>query len=149
MPVKSRSRGFVVLVVVIAIAVVGAAAYLRDPPWLISVSSGMRGWEIDATGARVRWTGGHASFFVPADARTIELPLRTTFDRPDDWPITVSVAIDDRPADRLVLDDGRWHRAVLIMPPRGSRRVRRIDIRTDRTRDDNRGAALGEVVIRH
>ena len=50
----------------------------------------------DASGARVRWTGGHASFFVPVDARAIELPLRTTFDHPGDWPITVSVAIDDR-----------------------------------------------------
>ena len=146
MAVKSRARAVALLVGVAVI--VAAATYLRDPPWLISITSGMRNWEVDDTGARVRWTGGHASFFVPADARIIELPVRTTYDRPDDWPITVSVAIDDRPADRLVLEDGDWHRAVLVMPPRGTRNVRRIDIRTDRTRDDNRGAALGELVIR-
>jgi hypothetical protein len=146
MAMSTRSRGWVFLV--LGVALVATMAYLRDPPWLISVSSGMRGWEMDATGVRVRWTGGHASFFVPADARSIELPLRTTFDRPSDWPITVSVAIDDRPPARLVLADPAWHRSVLIMPAPGSRKVRRIDIRTDRTRDDNRGAALGDVVIR-
>lgn len=143
---RTRTRGIVA--VVITTVVVAAATYLRDPPWLLSTSSGMHGWETDASGARVRWTGGHASFFVPADARAIELPLRTTFDRPDDWPITVSVAIDDRPADRIVLENAQWHQVVLVMPPRGTRRVRRIDIRADRTRDDNRGAALGAVVIR-
>jgi len=143
---RARSRGFAVFVVVAMI--VAAVAYLRDPPWLISLSSGMRGWETDATGARVRWTGGHASFFVPADARVIDLPLRTTFDRPEDWSITVAIAIDDRPADRLVLEDATWHRVTLVMPARGTRRVRRIDIRTDRTRDDNRGVAVGEVGIR-
>ena len=142
----TQSRGFACVVLVAAF--VATLAYLRDPPWLISVSSGMHGWEIDTTGVRVRWTGGHASFFVPADARAIELPLRTAFDHPDDWPITVNVSIDDRPADRLVLEDAAWHRSILIMPAPGTRRVRRIDIRTDRTRDDNRGAALGEVVIR-
>ena len=133
---RTRTRGIVA--VVITTVVVAAAAYLRDPPWLLSTSSGMHGWETDASGARVRWTGGHASFFVPADARAIEIP----------WPITVSVAIDDRPADRIVLENAQWHQVVLVMPPRGTRRVRRIDIRADRTRDDNRGAALGAVVIR-
>jgi hypothetical protein len=129
-------------------AVVAAAAYLRDPPWLLSMSSGMRAWETDETGTRARWMGGHASFFVPADARSIEVPVRTAFDHPDDWPITITVSIDDRPADRIVLENARWQKVVLVMPPRGTRKVRRIDIRADRTRDDNRGAALGDVVIR-
>jgi hypothetical protein len=96
----------------------------------------------------MRWMGGHASFFVPADARSIEIPVRTTFERPNDWPIAVSVSIDDRPANRIVLTDGAWRRVVLIMPARASRRVRRIDLRMDRTRDDNRAAAVGEVVTR-
>jgi hypothetical protein len=33
------------------------------------------------------------------------------------------------------------------MPAPGSRKVRRIDIRVDRTREDNRGAAVGEIGI--
>ena len=139
---------YVFLAIVAVVLAAGMAAYLRDPAWLLSTTSGMRGWETDERGINVRWMGGHASFFVPADARSLEIPLRTAFDRPDDWPVTLSVSIDDRPADQLVLADGRWHRIVLVMPPRGTRKVRRIDVRADRTRDDNRGAALGEIQVR-
>jgi len=146
MAVSARRHVVVTLMVTIVVAVV--LAYLHDPPWLLSTTSGMRSWERDASGARMRWMGGHASFFVPADARSIEIPVRTTFERPDDWPIAVSVSIDDRPANRIVLTDAAWRRVVLIMPSRSSRRVRRIDLRMDRTRDDNRAAAVGEVVTR-
>jgi hypothetical protein len=89
---------------------------------------------------------GHASFFVPADARTIELPVRTTFGA-GDWPITVTVSIDDRPADRIPLADDEWHAMVLRLPAPGSRKVRRVDIRLDRNRDDDHGAMIGEPLI--
>lgn len=136
-------RGIFILV---AIALVGAAlAYLRDPPWLLATTSGLRGWETDRDGARFRWTSGHASFFVPADWSAVELPLRATFDSPTDWPIVATVTIDDRPADRVVLSDDTWRRVVIRLPPRGTRRVRRMNIRLDRTRDGNRGVQLGEV----
>ena len=141
-------RRQVMLALLIAAATIAAIMYLRDPPWLLSTTSGMRSWETDGSGTRMRWMGGHASFFVAADARTIEIPIRTAFERSDDWPITVNVSIDDRPANRVVLTDAAWRRIVLTMPPRGSRKVRRIDLRMDRTRDDNRAAAIGEVVAR-
>jgi hypothetical protein len=140
-------RRLVLAVVVIALTLAGLL-YLRDPAWLLTTTSGMRGWETDETGIRLRWTGGHASFFVPADSHWVELPVRTTFDRADDRAITVSVSIDDRLVDRVVLTDSTWHRILIGLPPRGTRRVRRIDVRTDRTREDNRGAALGEVSLR-
>jgi hypothetical protein len=92
--------------------------------------------------------GGHASVFVPSSARAVELPVRTTFDAPGDWPITVTVAIDDRMSDRIVLSDSEWHSMLLRLPPAGGRKVRRLDIRLDRTRDDNYGAAIGELRIR-
>ena len=142
------ARRPIVFTIVVVAAVLAALAYLRDPPWLLSTTSGMRGWETDSSGTRLRWMGGHASFFVPANARSIEMPLRTIFARGDDWPVVVTVTIDDRPAERLVLRDGRWQRIVVSMPAAGSRRVRRIDLRMDRTRDDNRSAAIGEVVVR-
>ena len=125
---------------------VAALAYLRDPPWLISVSSGLRPWQMDASGRRYRWMGGHASFFVPADARLIAIPLRTSFDRAGDPPIIVSITIDDRPAERIILTDPQWQLSTIRLPPKGSRRVRRVDMRVDRTRDDNHGAAVGAVV---
>jgi hypothetical protein len=132
----------------LAAAVIAAAGYLRDPPWLLSMTSGLRSWESDRDGRKFRWMGGHASLFVPSVARAVEIPLHTTFDSPADWPVTVDLAIDDRPGDRLVLSDREWHTILLRLPPAGSRRVRRIDIRVDRTRGDNRGAAVGELTIR-
>jgi hypothetical protein len=108
------------LALLVTLALAGAAlAYLRDPPWLLATASGLRGWGTDRDGTRYRWTGGHASFFVPA--------------------------IDDRPADRVVLADDSWRRLVVRLPPQGTRRVRRIDILLDRTRDGNRGVQLGEI----
>jgi hypothetical protein len=134
------------LALLVTLALAGAAlAYLRDPPWLLATASGLRGWGTDRDGTRYRWTGGHASFFVPADWTTIELPLRATFESPADWPIAATVTIDDRPADRVVLADDSWRRLVVRLPPQGTRRVRRIDILLDRTRDGNRGVQLGEI----
>jgi hypothetical protein len=135
-------------VFVLLAAAIVLLGYLRDPPWLLSTTSGLRAWETEADGTRVRWMGGHASLFVPSSARTVELPERTTFDAPGDWPVTVTVAIDDRMGDRIVLSDGQWHSMLVRLPPAGRRKVRRLDIRLDRTRDDNHGAAIGELRIR-
>ena len=139
----SRRRAIVFLLIAALLAAV--LAYLRDPPWLISVTSGMRPPQMDASGRRYRWMGGHASLFVPSDARLISIPLRTTFDAPGDPPVTVTIAIDDRPVDRVVLADAQWRLSTIRLPAPGGRRVRRVDIRVDRTRDDNHGAAVGDV----
>lgn len=141
---KSAIVRIVIAVLLIAIAL----AYLRDPPWLRTMTTGLRGWETDADGRRYRWTGGHASFFVPSSAAAIQIPMRATFDAPDQWPIAATVTIDDRPADRVVLDTPSWRVLLVRLPPGAHRRVRRIDIRVDRTRADNRGVQLGEVVVR-
>jgi hypothetical protein len=138
------TRRLIISVLTIA-AVAALLAYLRDPPWLIGVSSGFGRWEADRSGTRYRWMGGHASFFVPADAGTLDIPLRAAFDSPEDWPISATITIDDRPADRLMFTDGEWKTSRLRLPPRGTRRVRRIDIRADRTRPGNRGLQVGEV----
>ena len=143
MALKRRS----VAIVVVAAGICASLAYLRDPPWLLSVTSGMRPWESDVEGRRFRWMGGHASLFVPSGARSVTIPLRTTFGAGDP-PVTATISIDDRAVDRVVLEDAQWHSSRVRLPPKGTRSVRRIDIRVDRTRDDNRGAAIGEVSIR-
>ena len=130
----------------VAVAAIAASlAYLRDPAWLAAVESGVRGWETAADGTRYRWTDGHASFFVPASAAEIAIPLRATFDAAGDPPVLVTIAIDDRPADELVLRDDRWTTRRLRLPPPGSRSLRRIDIRVDRVRAGNRGVQMGIV----
>ena len=135
----------IVLPIVAIAMVIAALAYLRDPPWLIGLESGLRRWQNSEDGVRYRWTDGHASFFVPASARSITIPARVTFDTREDPPVLVSISIDDRPADAFELRDDRWLTRRLVMPPPGTRRVRRIDIRVDRLRSGNRGIQLGEV----
>jgi hypothetical protein len=78
----------------------------------------------------------------------MRLRLRTTFARPDEWPIAVSVSIDDKLGQRVVLTDASWREVAMPLPPRGSRRVRRIDVRSDRARDDNHAVQIGEVTLR-
>ena len=131
----------------IVLLLLGTLAYLRDPAWLIDVDSGFRPWEREADGTRYRWTGGRASFFVPSDRSSVAIPVRTTF-APGDWPVTVTVSIDDRPAAVTQLRDDAWQRLTLRMPGAGRRRVRRIDIHVDRTRSGNRGVAVRDVELR-
>jgi hypothetical protein len=144
---RPRARRRAILGLALA-AFAAGLGYLRDPPWLLATTSGVGRWETAADGRRFRWIGGHASFFIPSTAHAAEIPLRTTFDAPGDWPVAVTIDLDDRPADRIVLSDGAWREAVVRLPLPGQRRVRRIDIRVDRTREDNRGAAMGEIRLR-
>ena len=112
------------------------------------MESGFRPWETADDGARVRWTGGHASFFVRSDAEGITVPLRTTFASPSGGAVTVTLSVDDRPGGRLVLTDDSWHAMSLGLPEPGRRRLRRIDIRVDRTGPGNRGVEVRDVRLR-
>jgi hypothetical protein len=149
MTTMTATRRALVGVLLGLVGLFGALAYLRDPAWLIRTESGFRPWETTADGTRYRWTGGHASFFVRSDASEVSIPVRTTFSSPSDGAVTVTFSIDDRPTQRFRLIDDTAYLVTLSLPPRGSRRVRRIDIRVDRTRPGNRGVEVGEVSITH
>jgi hypothetical protein len=133
---------------VLIAALAGALAYLRDPPWLAQLTTGMKPWTTDADGRPVRWLGGRSSFFVPADARAVRLPIRTTFEDPAEWPVQVTIEVDGRTAERLILRDAEWRIVEVPLPPAGSRRHRRIDIHLDRLRAEGRGALVGEIELR-
>lgn len=135
------TKRWTLIAVAVAVAV-AALACLRDPPWLVHVTSGLTAWETDRDGVRYRWTRGRGSFFVPADAESTTLRLRAPREDPRDWPITATITIDDRPADRLEVDEEMWTTVRLRLPPRGTRRWRRIDIKVDRVRSGNRGVQL-------
>ena len=127
---------------------VGAALwYLRDPPWLADQTTGLRPWQQAADGTRYRWSGRHASFFVPSDDARIIVPIATTFSTPADAPMVVTFSIDDLRGTRVLLTNGSWTRVTLEMPPRGSRRVRRIDVRTSVAREGNHGVMIGEALV--
>jgi hypothetical protein len=130
-----------------AIVAAGALWYLRDPSWVAEQTTGLRKWERAADGTRCRWSGRHASFFVTSDAARIVVPVATTFGGATDAPMLVTFSVDDERAGRVLLTHAGWTPVSLDMPPRGSRRVRRIDVRTSVTREGNRGVMIGEIVV--
>jgi len=135
------------LAIGVLVLLAAALAWLRDPAWLATQTTGMREWRQAPDGQRWRWTAGHASFFVPSDASAFRISMATSFD-PLEWlgdrPMLVTVTIDDRRAARLVLSQPGWQVATVALPPRGNRRVRRVDLRTSVTRPGNRGVQIGE-----
>ena len=133
-----------------ALLLVAALWYLRDPAWLATQTTGLRAPERAADGTTYRWSGGHASFFVPSDARQVRIPVSTIFDSRmprGDEPMMVTFTIDDVRAGRVLLSDPSVREVTLDMPPRGSRHVRRVDVRTSLTRDSNHGVKIGAVVV--
>ena len=112
----------------------GALAYLYDPPWTGQVTSGLRAWEESPPGTFFRWTTGRASFFVPATARAITLPLLAIFPGPDGAPVRVEIRVDDRfLANIELVDPKEWVRPELPLGrPRTHRHFRRIDLRISR-----------------
>jgi hypothetical protein len=123
------------LLVTAALLLVGAAAYLHDPPWIGQVTSGLLDWEEDPPGTRFRWTAGRATFYVPSDATTMVLPLRSYFGPEYRGAVTVRVDVDDRWLADIVLDNPDvWRRPTLPLPRRGSSRAyRRVDLHVSQT----------------
>lgn len=122
-------------------------AYLHEPPWTGSVTSGLRGWERDPRGIPFRWTTGRASFFVPSENADIGIPLRALTPPDDPRPFRVDVLVDDQLVDRVVLSDAVWTVARLRLSAlRTRRRFRRIDLRIDHAWGDLRlGVQVGEL----
>jgi len=137
------------LTAVVLLAIAGGILYLRDPPWLISYTTGLRAWQRAADGTAFRWSTSHASFFVPADARAVVVPISTSFGQSGDGPMVVTITIDDERAARVLLEDAQWKHVMLTLPSPGSRRVRRVDVRTSVTREDNHGVRIGELKVSH
>jgi hypothetical protein len=116
------------------IALIAALAYLRDPPWIGDVTSGMRGWDYGVPGTVFRWTNGRASLFIPSDATAVMIPLRSGFPGPGGAPVTVEIRVDGRFLTTITLTDPEsWVRDELPLGRRAShRRFRRIDFHVSR-----------------
>jgi hypothetical protein len=138
--------------VLTAVVVLGLAAgiwYLRDPPWLISYTTGLRAWQRAEDGTAFRWSTSHASFFVPSDAATLWIPVSTTFGAAGGKPMLVTITIDDVRGARVLLEDPQWKDVTIALLKPGRRRVRRVDIRTSVTREGNVGVRIGELKVSH
>jgi hypothetical protein len=119
-----------VRVAAVLVVLAGALAYLHDPPWAGRVTSGLREWEENPPGTFYRWTTGRASFFVPASARAITLPLLAIFPGPGGTPVRVEIRVDNRFLANIELADPKqWVRPELPLGrQRGHRRFRRVDL---------------------
>jgi hypothetical protein len=139
-----------VRLLVFAALALAALVYLRDPPWTGRLTSGLRSWEEDPPGTFFRWTNGRATFFVPATASELTLPLRAVFPGPNGGPTTVDVRSDDRWLATIALSDPAvWERPRLpLSSAAGSRRYRRIDLRVNRVVGPYiLGVMTGEILV--
>jgi hypothetical protein len=58
--------------------------------------------------------------------------------------MVVTFTIDGTKAARVLLTDPGWRDVTLTLPRPGSRRVRRVEVRTSVTRGDNHGVRIGQ-----
>jgi hypothetical protein len=136
---------------VVLIASALTLGYLYDPPWMGGVTSGLRPWEEDPPGTLFRWTAGRATFFVPSDATTMIVPLRSVFPGPNGAPVKVEIRDNGRSVATIVLSDPEeWVRAMVpLTAAAGQRRFRRIDLRVSRVVNPFAlGVMTGEVSVR-
>jgi hypothetical protein len=147
-PVKRSAPSWKWLFAVLLIGV--GMAYLRDPPWLAQVTSGFGSWEQDRAGMRFRWMGGRASFFVPADAARVQIPLQAFAAGPSGDPFVIDVRVDGKRASQIVLDHTGWVNAEVSVPQGLTRRrFRRIDLRSNRTWSERSlSVQVGEVALK-
>jgi hypothetical protein len=145
-PVRSQPARIGIVGVIVVTAVVLLAA-LRDPPWLGGVTSGLSPWIDAGDGGRVRWTTGHATFYVPSDAASIVIPIRAVRLTDDLLPLVVDLQVDGRLVQVVRFENEQWRRVrIAVGLLRRVRRVRRIEIRVSRTHAQSwRGVQLGAV----
>jgi hypothetical protein len=134
-----------------AVALLAALGYLYDPPWIGGVTSGLRPWEEDPPGTLFRWTAGRASFYVPATASSMIVPMRSVFPGPAGTPVQVQVRDDGKLLGTVELSSpNAWVRPSFQLKRRaGRRRFRRIDLRVSRVMPPfSLGVMTGEVVVK-
>jgi hypothetical protein len=144
-PIRMRMS----VLVAVAVALL-ALAYVRDPPWLAGLTSGLAGWDRDAEGTAFRWTSGHSSFFVPSDAEAVSIPVRAVFAPGLGSPVVVRIAVNDQPVAQVALTEAAWLPVKVVCAglPAHRRRSLRIDLRVSRARSgDTPTVQVGQVTI--
>jgi hypothetical protein len=143
-------KGWKPAIIAGGIALVAALAYLRDPPWIGTVTSGMREWEYSDPETVFRWTAGRASLFIPSDAKAVVIPLRSGIPGPLNGEVPVEIRVDGRFLASIMLrDPAVWVRQELPLGNRvTNRRFRRIDLHVPRAvGQGNRGVMTGPPTV--
>jgi len=132
------------LLIGVAASVPFRAAQASSRVDLTRLASGLHGEETGADGRPFSWTDDRAVLHVPAAARAVAFELRSLAPAPQ----TVTMLVDGREADTLVLDDHAWRPLRYLVPRRRSTgRFVRIEIRVWPTwRPPGDGRELGAMI---
>ena len=117
-------------VIALACTVPPRIAQARRGIDLGTVTYGLHDLEDNGTD-RFRWTSGHATLFIDADAGAVELPLRAPFVGTT-GPMRVEIRLDGRLANRLELTRTDWRRVRMVIPP-SDRRYRTLELLVEPT----------------
>ena len=132
----SRTTQITIAGVAIALALsVPSRARVREADLdLEKETFGFYGWEQDESGFKFRWASRRATFFIPASARELRLPIRALHIGRNTAPTDVTIEVAGRPFHRVVLPHDDWVTVRLRLPvPLKDERYWRIDIVTERT----------------
>lgn len=114
----------------VGLAVIAALWSLRDPAWLGGYTRGLFPPGVDESGRTTRWTGGRASFYVPASASRVSIDLAGELET----GVIVSIYVDGQRAARVQVFRAWQNVTVTASSMRAtSRRHRRVDIQVSRT----------------
>jgi O-antigen ligase len=124
-------RGSMIVIVGLVIAIAGSLPFriarADEQANLEGASAGFSLWQREKDGSRYRWAGGRSSFFAPAAANAVVIPLRAG--PAASSTVEVRIFIDRREADRVVLEPGgEWRRTRLLLLKRSSAPFVRIDL---------------------
>jgi hypothetical protein len=131
---RARSTWTIATGVAGAILLATVATMARGPvaPPPSQAVDGLYPWETAGDGRRFRWTEGYASLFIPADVKTVYIPVRVANDRPPIVPMGVEVGRAAVVQSRTLVD-GSWTYLVVnlpdIWPPTP---FKRVDLKVDR-----------------
>lgn len=118
------------LVSIGVVSLVAALWALRDPAWIGDYDHGLFPVAVDDTGRTIRWTSGHAAFYVPASAPRVSIDLAGQLED----GVTVSVYFDGQRAARVqVLRAWKNVTVPSSSMPETTRRYRRVDLQVSRT----------------
>jgi O-antigen ligase len=111
----------VALVLVLPLRVLQA----RRSANLEHLGRGVSSWTHAEDGQEFRWGGTRVTLFIPSDAARLRVPLRLA---PQYQSAEVSISLDRRPADRIVLTSERWQSVTLLVPPGRDERFLPLDL---------------------
>jgi O-antigen ligase len=130
MATRERLAAGVVALLVLCSVPLRARDAGRSQP-LDQVAFGFYDWEND-NGFPYRWSSRRATFFVPARARELHLPVRSMMILGHLDPVRFSVAVNGRVLDTFSITQGNWETVQLRLPPASDGSAfTRIDVMTE------------------